>query len=261
MRLELTPEVLTQKAREIIARLGYPERPADSAFGFDYDGDFQDYVEKNDKPRPNWDAVLAARPSMLQYWYRQSPDDMVASGFRDQSAESRNRHAQTILRPVLSGMINLELDPQGRLTYFQAIPPQKGELRATPCSGVRLECCSSPRPDSIQHSFRRRNPRGTPWLLPTRAWHGPEPGRERRGRCASKRLRGSGKPVFFSLIGDWTKPDRVKGPEKSRPERKCGRSSRLALCLVVAVWGALSGATQLPPGARRPGRSASAWPR
>ena len=62
MRLELTPEVLTQKAREIIARLGYTERPADSAFGLDYDSDFQDYVEKNDKPHPSWDAVLAARP-------------------------------------------------------------------------------------------------------------------------------------------------------------------------------------------------------
>ncbi len=50
MDLQLTPEVLAQKAREITARLGYPERPADSAFSFDYDGDFQNYVEKNDKP-------------------------------------------------------------------------------------------------------------------------------------------------------------------------------------------------------------------
>src|SRR5271169_6426168 len=76
MRLELTPDVLTQKAREIIAQLGYPERPGDSAFDFDYDGEFQEYVEKNDKPHPNWDAVLAARPSILRYWYRQSPQDM-----------------------------------------------------------------------------------------------------------------------------------------------------------------------------------------
>ena len=50
MGLELTPEVLTQKSREIIARLGYEGRPTDSAFDLEYDGDFQDYVEKNDKP-------------------------------------------------------------------------------------------------------------------------------------------------------------------------------------------------------------------
>ena len=82
MRLELTPEVLTQKAREIVVRLGYPERPLDRASDLYQDRDFQDYVEKNDKPHPDWDAVLAARPSLLQFWYRQSPDDMMAHGFQ-----------------------------------------------------------------------------------------------------------------------------------------------------------------------------------
>jgi serine/threonine-protein kinase len=124
MRLDLTPEVLTQKAREINARLGYPERPADSAFGLDYDGDFQEYVEKNDKPRPNWNAVLAAGPSLLRYWYRQSPQQMLAQGFQDQLL-----NPGIVVRDdpatVPSGMINLELDPQGQLTYFQTIPPQK----------------------------------------------------------------------------------------------------------------------------------------
>ena len=125
MGLEQTPEVLTQKSREIIAHLGYAGRPADSAYSLRLDGDFQDYVEKNDKP-PRWDAVLAARPSVLQYWYRQSPDALVANGFLS------NLLTPGIVTPsdpptVLSGMINLELDPQGRLTYFQAIPPQKRE--------------------------------------------------------------------------------------------------------------------------------------
>ena len=78
MSLELT-RVLTQKAHEIIARLGYEGRPAGSASGLDIDGDFLQAVEKNDKPRPDWDKVLAARPSLLEYWYRQSPEDMVAN--------------------------------------------------------------------------------------------------------------------------------------------------------------------------------------
>lgn len=41
MGLELTPEVLTQKSREIIAQLGYAGRPADSAYSLSYDGDFR----------------------------------------------------------------------------------------------------------------------------------------------------------------------------------------------------------------------------
>ena len=65
MGLELTPEVLTQKARETIARLGYEGKPADSAYGLEIDGDFQDWVEKHDKPHPDWNAVIAARPSHI----------------------------------------------------------------------------------------------------------------------------------------------------------------------------------------------------
>src|SRR6202453_1925569 len=136
MHLDTTPEVLAQKARETVAKLGYTERPADSVFDLDYDTDFQDHVEKNDKPRPNWDAVLASRPSVLNFWYRQSPDDMVADGFRDQLLNP-GIVSETDPPPTLSGMINLQLDPQGHLIYFQAIPPQKEsaeEISKTPAA-------------------------------------------------------------------------------------------------------------------------------
>ncbi len=46
MHLELTPEVLAHRAREVVAQLGYPEKPADSALGFEYDTNFVDSVEK-----------------------------------------------------------------------------------------------------------------------------------------------------------------------------------------------------------------------
>ena len=82
--LELTPEILTQKAREVVSRLGYPGRPADSAYGLFIDDDFQDAVQKNDKPHPNWNEVLTAAPSLLEYWYRQSAkqlaDEQVSHG-------------------------------------------------------------------------------------------------------------------------------------------------------------------------------------
>ena len=83
----------SEVARDI-ARLGYGGRPADSAYGLDFDSDFQDYVEKNDKPPPHWDAVLAARPSLLQYWYRQSPDDDGGQRLPGQSADTGDRHSE-----------------------------------------------------------------------------------------------------------------------------------------------------------------------
>jgi serine/threonine protein kinase len=228
LRLELTPEVLTQKAREIIARLGYPDRPVDSASDLLYDSDFQEYVEKNDKPRPNWDAVLAARPSLLGFWYRQSPDDMTAEGFRDQLMNpgivTRDDPATT-----LSGMISVELDPQGRLTYFQAIPPQKDNSSAQPLPFDWSVLFAAAGLDPTQ--FQKAEPTWSSLAeSDTRmAWTGSWPGTARRPLRVEAATR-RGKPVFFSLIGDWTKPERMTSPELST-----GKKVRqyLAIALVV----------------------------
>ncbi|MGD0164164.1 MAG: serine/threonine-protein kinase [Candidatus Sulfotelmatobacter sp.] len=212
MRLDLTPEVLTQKAREMVARLGYAERPVDTASDLRYDTDFQEYVEKNDKPHPDWDAVLAARPSVLGFWYRQSPDHMLAEGFRDQLL-SPGIVTRNDPPTVLSGMINLELDPQGRLTYFQAIPPQK-ESSSTPSAAVDwsvLFAAAGLDPAQFQKAEPTWNSLAD---SDTRmAWTGIWPGTTRPLRVEAAAWHG--KPVFFSLIGDWTKPDRTKTPEQS----------------------------------------------
>jgi hypothetical protein len=128
---EQSPEVLTQKAREILGHLGYEGRPADSFFDFDYDINFVQYVEKHDNPRPQWDQILKSRPSVLQFWYRQSPQDMVASDFHDLLL-TPGLVDQSDPAPIQSGMIRLQLDPQGRLTAFEAIPPEVANPPASP---------------------------------------------------------------------------------------------------------------------------------
>ena len=217
MDLQLTPEVLAQKAREITARLGYPERPADSVYNLDYDGDLQDYVEKNDKPHPNWDAVLAARPSLLRFWYRQSPDDMSADGFTDQFLNP-GIVTQSDPPPTLSGMINLELDPQGRLTYFQAIPPQKVSPPVQPSNpfdwnmlftAAGLDPAQFQKADPAWNSLASSDTR--------MAWSGVWPGTTRPLRVEAASY--LSKPVFFKLIGDWTKPDRMKTTDEPLSSR------------------------------------------
>ncbi len=241
MSLELTPEVLTQKAHEMVARLGYSGRPTDSAYGLDIDGYFQDAVEKNDKPHPNWDAVLASRPSLLQYWYRQSPDDMSASDFRD------NLLTPGILTAndpptVLSGMINLELDPQGRLTFFQAIPPQK--LDTSKDASTPPTTAPSPYDWSVLFNAAGLDPakfQPTPSTWNSlaasdmrMAWTGVWPGTTRPLRIEAASFQG--KPVFFQLIGDWTKPQRMKTTEKKSLGERAGRIIGLIL-LVSALTG------------------------
>ena len=212
MQLELTPEVLTQKAREIVARLGYPDRPEDSASDLYYQGDFQEYVEKNDKPRPNWDEVLTSRPSLLGFWYRQSPDDMIAKGFQDQLMNpgivTRNDPPQ-----VLSGMINVELDPQGRLTYFQAIPPQKESSTAPASNFDWSEAFGAAGLDPAK--FQKANPEWNSLADSDArmAWTGTWPRTDRLLRVEAASWHG--RPVFFSLVSDWTKPDRVKSEQSN----------------------------------------------
>jgi serine/threonine protein kinase len=235
MGLEQTPEVLTQKSREMIARLGYGGRPTDSDFGLDYDGDFQDYVEKNDKP-PHWDAVLAARPSLLQYWYRQSPDALVAWSFRENSL-TPGIVTKSDPPNVLSGMIDLVLDPQGRLTYFQAIPPQKQEEKKEPAAPA------APFDWNILFTTAGLDPSKLQAAEPTwnslaasdarMAWTGSWPGTTRPLRVEAAAFQG--KPVFFSLIGDWTKPQRMKSTEKKSIGEQAGRIVGLiVLCTLLA---------------------------
>jgi len=238
MDVDLTPEVLTQKAREIIARFGYVGRPADSAYGLNIDDDFKDAVQKNDKPRPNWDAVLTARPSLLQYWYRQSPDDMFANQVRD-NLLTPGTVTETDPPTVLAGMINLHLDPQGRLTYFQAIPAQKLDANKTIPNAP-----TAPAPTPLDWNlFLNAAGLDVSKLQPTQstwnslaasdarvAWTGVWPGTTRALRVEAASFQG--KPVFFQLIGDWTKPDRMVSTEKKSLGDKAGRI--IGMILLVA---------------------------
>lgn len=242
MGLEMTPEVLTQKAHEIVTRLGYEGRPADRAYGLKIDNDFQDAVEKNDKPHPNWDAVLAARPSLLQYWYRQSPDPMVATDFQNFTP---GVVTETDPPTVLSGMINLQLDPQGRLTYLQTIPAQKLET-AKESAGASATAAATPFDWNVLFSAAGLDPSKFQPTQPTwnslaasdtrMAWTGVWPDTTRPLRVEAASFQG--KPVFFSLIGDWTKPDRMMSKEKKSFGEKAQTIIGLTL-LVSALTGSI----------------------
>jgi serine/threonine-protein kinase len=232
--LDQSPEVLTQKAHEIIAQLGYERKPVDSAFGIYNNGDLIDSIQQNDKPRPDWGRITSGRPSLMQYWYRQSPRYMTADDFRD-----------VLLTPgvlqsddppqIVSGMVNVELDPQGRLIYFQAIPPEK-EDSATPASsafdwkplfslaGLDLPQFQTTQP--VWTSLAGGDARA--------AWTGKWPGTDRPLRIEAASYRG--KPVFFSLIGEWTKPERQKAEDNSLGVRI--RSAVMVVLLIAMLSGA-----------------------
>jgi predicted Ser/Thr protein kinase len=238
----LPPDVLTHRAREIVESLGYGGSRADSAYAFYYDNDYRDYVRQNDKPIPRWDAVLSQRPQVLGYWYRQSPRLMDAEGL------------QGLMNPAIvtfddpprdsPGMVSLRLDAQGRLTYLQVIPRQL-EARPPPSSPADWKDLFVAAGLDVAQ-FHPADPAWNPLTLSDAhaAWVGAWPGSNRPLRVEAAAWRG--KPVFFSLIGPWTRPGRDRqlraGPRDfssevpSTDESALTSKRKLAVSMFVAAF-------------------------
>ncbi len=247
MHLEQTPEVLAHRAREVLAEIGYPDKTADNAFGFEYDTDFRDSVEKNSKTLANWDEVLAGRPTMLQFWYRQSPDFLDPAGYRD-SFLIPGIVTQDDPPTTLSGMINLKLDANGRLIYLQVIPPQKDTTAppTAPPDWHTLFSAAEIDPSKLQSAQPEWNSLG---MADARAaWTGAWPGSDRPLRVEAAAWHG--KPIFFAMIGDWNKPWRMITP-KSADDAKNRASQTISLLLLIAI---LSGGAMLARRNYRHGR-------
>ena len=213
---ENPPEVLAKKSREIISNLGYPGLPVDKGDGFTYDTDFLAYLQKNTSQLPQWDRVLSEQPPVLRYWFRQSPREMSPDGFWNNSF-TPNVVTFSDPPPILSGMINLQLDPEGHLLYFQAIPPEKEEnpQPSRPADWLPLFAAAGLDPaqfhsvESVWDSLASADTRA--------AWDGVWPGSARPLHLEAAARRG--KPVFFALTGPWTKPNRMKQTEQTRADK------------------------------------------
>ena len=53
--LEMPPEALAQRARDILQSVGHSQPPADTAMGFYEGNDFLRYIAEHDKSKTRWD--------------------------------------------------------------------------------------------------------------------------------------------------------------------------------------------------------------
>ncbi len=213
---QYSTEVLQHKSREILARLGYAAEPHDSAAGFKYDDDYLAYLTKKDKPGSAWNRVLTENPPMLQFWYRQSPEEMMADGF---SNITITPGVVTFSDPsaIFSGMINLKLDPTGRLLYFQAMPPEREDQGQAPkvpdwqplFSAAGLNAANFQPSAPLWNDLASADNRA--------AWDGTWSGNGRPLHIEAAALHG--RPVLFRLSGPWTAPGRMPAPEQTTSER------------------------------------------
>jgi len=229
------PEVMVQKAREIVASLGYGTEAKDAAYGFSYDEDYLNFLDKKEKPNAAWDRILSERPPVLRFWYRQSPVEMAPDGF---TTISLTPGMVSFGDPpaTFSGMINVRLDLTGRLAYFLAIPLEReehpvplAETNWRPLFAAAGLNAADLRPASPSwNSLAAADTRA--------AWDGTWPGTTRPLHVEAAAQRG--KPVYFLLAGPWTNADRMPAPEATRSERasQIFGTTFVLLVLGCGVW-------------------------
>ncbi len=117
------PEVLAGKARETLQKLGYTDRPASIAYGFQYRTGVIHLLNQEFKDR-NVAYLAKGRPAAVTFWYRSSPVDMIPREKSDIPRVTRNDPPETV-----PGMVQVSVDTLGRMRGFAAVPPEFEESK------------------------------------------------------------------------------------------------------------------------------------
>ncbi|MBZ5589346.1 MAG: protein kinase [Acidobacteriia bacterium] len=224
-RDDKSPEVLRDRAREIVARLGYDGRPADSAGWLQRDYLPIRYMADHEVST-DWRRKMGEWGSPLLFHYRQSP--------RLLNPANRLSRVEADDPPnAVSGMAFATLDSRGRLRRFEAVPPQR-EAASDP--GPRPDWAALFAEAGLEAvSFTEARPE---WVPPqpfdARAeWTGAllwSPATQVRVAAAAFR----GKPVYFEVLGPWSVPTRMLENTPGDTARR--RTDAVGAALFVLVF-------------------------
>jgi hypothetical protein len=199
--LEKSTDALEDRARDILASLGYTERPVDTARGFLYLQDYVFYALRTDTSPSRWNALSNAYVPSLRFWYRTSPRLLQTQGAR--------WNPQLGDPPlIVSNMTSIVLDAQGHMTQFTGVPPQVDEADASarPTDWPRVFEAAGLDPSTFKPIASEWVPIG--YADERRAWLGPMPGRP----DIQLRMEAGGyhgRLAFFQIVGPWTRRPRM----------------------------------------------------
>jgi len=219
--LPKSPEVLADHAAEIAARLGHADPPRHAAYWLAADREFLNYIEDADRSSRRWDRLTERSPAAIRFTYRSSPRHLVPLALAWGAVDLQDPPR------TVSGMITLQTDPEGRLTFFEAIPPERDAA-----AGPWPDPDWRPLFDAAGVDAARLTPVATRYnplvdCDARAAWEGPS----RDDPAVTVRYEAGayhGRPVYFETRYPWDRPARM---EPYRP----GGLERAAEILVAGV--------------------------
>jgi hypothetical protein len=237
MPIELSPDVLTDRARSLLHGFGYPLALRDWASGFALEEELNHYLvdlQGPAHPRAEVQRLLAGgRPPLYQFWYRQSPAslppfEMLAAGV----TKSPRRGVYVVL------------DPEGRLYQFEAAPDRRRAPSLTP-SRSSTSLSAWPALLAAAGLDPARLQAAPPEILPPvyadrhAAWNGTYPGAPDLPALPIHVEAASfqGAPVWFRILGPWNRPHEPAPTRESRDSRL--GEGLLMIYHLIAVFTAL----------------------
>ncbi len=193
--LNKSPEVLRDRATELVKKFGYTAPAGDSAYGMGVDRQYLEYVHHNDPSPSRWEKLSSGQPAAIYFWYRESPYVLDVSTGYDVREDAPARD--------LPGMTTLTLDTLGRLRSFYAVPPPKSSGVDSAPDWPQLFSESG----LDQSKLQPVTPIWTPPHESTAraAWDGSYPDRPEL-KIHVEAAAFEGKPVYFEILDVWDQP-------------------------------------------------------
>jgi serine/threonine-protein kinase len=206
------PDVLVERAREILRGVGPATEVQDHAWGLSADVDFLNHV---DARRPT-DPRDRLETRGVTFWYRESPV-LLERFFFLTGPELLSRVTPNDPPMFYSGDARIELDREGRLLSFDAAPPQLSDTATTAPDvnwSVLFDAAGLDR-----SAWTPSEPRWTPRFHADRrfAWTPKDGATTSPMRVEAGSFQGQ--PVGFHLIFPWTRPARVVTSRRTPAER------------------------------------------
>jgi eukaryotic-like serine/threonine-protein kinase len=198
--------VLADRAEQIVGTLGYP-LGIDRTFGFSEEEDYLRYIADTDPSIDRWQRVTSDSPPAITFWYRCGPRELMSWQWVNE---------QLFDDPPLgvSDMVRLRMNSAGRLVYFEAVPRQMPDER----TGAAADWTPLFREAGLDPAAFTPTTEG--WAPPQyadarAAWTGTLGPRAENVRIEAASHRG--RPVYFNIVGPWTRPDRdQQAPDSDR---------------------------------------------